>query len=285
MKNTLLFIFLFFTIQTNALAQMSIPNGSFENWSLRYGKELPDDFICFDEIIAHWNVPRPYTMSRTNDAHFGGSALRIDVNTDSAYTYIYRSFPFIGAELPTLFRGHIKGIMFGDDTLVVYASLSKWNTALHRREEVASAGLLHQGPAQNFVEYITPFYYSSTAIPDTVTIYINVNSPVGLHTKTVGNWGIVDDLAMDFLSTTQDIAIKSANKIYPNPANKTFTIITNNADNYELFDAFGTLAKTGYLKEGSNQILADELLNGVYLLKLTAKNGLVLETKKLIIAK
>ncbi len=285
MKKTFLFLALLLVVKANLFAQMSIPNGSFEEWSLRYGKELPDAYICFDEIIAHWNIPRPYTMSRTSDAHSGGSALRIDVNTDSAYTYIYKRVPYSGTELPTLFRGHIKGTMFGDDTLVIYAALSKWNAAQNRRDEVASAGLLHQGPAQNFVEYITPFYFSSSFTPDSLAIYINVNSPWGTHTKTVGNWAIIDDLVMDFPSNTQDFNKKTANQLFPNPADRAFTLVTNDANSYELLDAFGKIFKTGILKQGANEIDTQNIANGLYFLKLNAENGRVMETKKLVIAR
>ena len=263
---------------------MQVPNSSFEDWTLRYGKQIPTGYETFDEVIAHWNIPRPYCTSRSNDAHSGNSAFRIDVNTDSAYTYATLRTPFTGAERATLFRAWIKGVVYGDDTLTIYPVFSHWNAALNRREDVAATGILHEGPALQFIEYVSPFYNVSPAAPDTLSIYINFSSPWGLHTKTVGNWAILDDFSMDFPSATNVVKNNVIQAVFPNPAADYFTLVTASASSYNLLDAFGKQTQSGFLHEGINKINTETLPNGVYFIYLNDRNGVYLDTRKLVVS-
>lgn len=280
------FIFLFFCIKTTLFAQFTLPNHSFEDWYMYYGKELPVGYTTFDEVIARWNVPRPYCTSRSTDTHSGTSALRIDMNTDSAYTYAFMRTAFTGNELPTVFRGWVKGVVFGDDTLTVYAVFSHWNAAQQRRETVGAVGFEHQGPTAQFVEYIGEYYQIEQTMPDTVSVYINFNTPVQPHSATVGNWAILDDFTFDYLSASDGNATNfpKTGRAFPNPTSKYIQIFNAAPSLFTLTDIFGIPLKTGQLPEGAPNINVEDLPSGVYILSIKDEANRPLSSQKILVS-
>ena len=277
---------LFFCIKTTLFAQFTLPNHSFEEWEMYYGKELPVGYTTFDEVIARWSVPRPFCTSRSTDAHSGGSALRIDMNTDSAYTYAFMRTAFTSNELPTVFRGWVKGVVFGDDTLTVYAVFSHWNAAQQRRETVGVAGFEHQGPAIQFTEYVSEYYQIEQIIPDTVSIYINFNTPIEPHSATVGNWSVLDDFTFDYLSSSNNVANKilSIGRVFPNPASKYIQVFNAAPSLFTLTDILGTPVRAGQLPEGTPKINVEDLPSGVYILSLKDETNRPLLSQKVLVS-
>jgi hypothetical protein len=155
----------------------------------------------------------------------------------------------------------------------------------------ASQTRLYFPPYNLYLEYKAAITYDAFRNP--VTVY-KTHFNVSDSTTGAGSYGPVpDDITHYYYETyTSSVAVKDITSsqnasIYPNPAaNEVFITLPATATpaNISLLNALGQPVKTQLLTTASGTISLplNEVLPGIYLLKITDKNGSLLSTQKII---
>ena len=85
-------------------------------------------------------------------------------------------------------------------------------------------------------------------------------------------------LELDEILSAEALTIQPSN-LYPNPANKSITIATQNLDTVKIFDSSGILEIESY----TNEIDVSNLAKGTYVVLIQSKNNKAIDLQKLVI--
>ena len=175
------------------------------------------------------------------------------------------------------------------DSSNVKVLLTKWNSALSKRDSIAYGETYFYGMAHSWVYRTTTLNYYSGDAPDSAIIVVSASDDVPLE------WSYIYMDNMQFNGTVagiDDYILNSNNlTVFPNPSNGNFIIEYNLVSNYNvsitITDVLGRNvytknSETGAIGLNRNEITI-ELKNGFYNLILKIKNEV--STKKIIINK
>lgn len=295
MKKTLLFFAINF-IGFTSFAQ--IPNAGFENWTTTIGAyDIPNQWGTMNNTTKTFSV---FTATKATPGNPGNSFLKLTSKTVSA-TVIngiavsgkldsITMKPISGFPCtlqPVSFTGSWQHMIYGSSQGALTAVLTKWNTALNKRDTIAKASQTLSGMAMSWANFSINFTYSSSVVPDSSIIELRASgsNPTNLDYL----W--VDNLAYSGIATgikTETNLINSL-LIYPNPGSENITVnldLKNSTQTtIELIDIQGkvVIAKDlGTIQGEFKQILnVSRISRGSYSIKITTENGT--QTKKIII--
>ena len=223
MKRLLLALLL---INTAAFSQ-SIPNAGFETWSASGPFLAPNG----------WGVSPG--VKQSTDAHSGSYAMLCVVDTATnpmtsaldtlpgiAYTGAQSMTPptpgsnvggFAITSVPDSLTGYFKFRSPGNDTLLITASLYKWDAAAGSRHITGTATFTSSITDTAYSRFSVPLVDTSASLPDSAIIIIAAANPQGKGHLGTSLW--VDDLAFTMTTTTlaQVVNITSQPILYPNP--------------------------------------------------------------------
>lgn len=284
-KRILLILVLSIAIIININAQTQPPNAGFENWVPIGTYENPGGWSSFNNFYSY-GVPE---MSfKTNDKHLGTYALRVISETatvpppfgtstlDTLTGYVFlgsadMNNPGIAyTERPVLMKAFVKGTIMPGGNALIIATLRKWNTVTHVRDEVGKAIYFTNTSIADYLQISVPFNYSLTANPDTLEISIMAGNGGPVAFIMPGNIFFVDDISFTF-----SVGINETNNekfsVFPNPTSEKITI--SSLEKIKAIEIFNMLGEKVFMinyfkQETSNEILLSNLQKGVYFVKI-----------------
>ncbi|MDZ7742823.1 MAG: PCMD domain-containing protein [Bacteroidota bacterium] len=206
-------------VSTNTNDQL--PNMNLELWQDfgRYESPAPLGIWATPNKVSDLLVfldPPPVTVSKTTDAVSGQYAARIETiqpedfflmagtlatgifepDLENPVKSLRQGVPFTSK--PSAFSGYYKYLPVDGDSCNLYATLSKWNSATHKRDTIAYAGLpqMEEYPSE-YTKFTFNFeYYQEGIVPDTL-IMIMVSSAEGdAFIGGIGSCLYVDELKL-----------------------------------------------------------------------------------------
>ncbi|PZR20622.1 MAG: hypothetical protein DI539_10395 [Flavobacterium psychrophilum] len=283
-------ITLMLMLAMSALANAQLQNASFEQWQNNPADEnfpnKPTGWIITDGFSesAHCMYP-PST-----DAQNGDYALTLGIWYHYVKDAARQTAPI--NYRPSALKGHYKytdNIIQGssgpvNDVAQVNIYLTKWNEALNQNDTIGRGTLdLHE--SISYSNFTCPVVYSSDAIPDKVTIYLDCTriKRAGetenlIRIEGDGSYFTVDNISLEESSLgNEDFTVKTI-KAYPNPT-KDMVSISNFSGQADLYDMTGKLVISVQYTENST-IDTQQLQKGIYTVKLT--DGINVSYTKLI---
>jgi hypothetical protein len=296
MKYTIL-IFAFISVITiNANAQTQPPNAGFENWTAIGPYENPVGWSSFNNFYSY-GVPE---MSfKTTDVNSGTYALRLISDTATVPPPLgtgildtMAGFVFLGGadfnnpgipytDRPILMLASVKGTIIPSGNAILMATLRKWNTVTHVRDQVGGAMYVMTSSVSTYQQISVPFNYSLPDTPDTLEIKIMAGDvgPGGFIMP--GNEFFVDDISFTFpVGIIEPGKDSQSIYIFPNPATESVTIETPQNTIIEILNLPGQVIKSVHAVSNKTNIDISSFPDGIYFVKLKTESGV--EVKKFI---
>jgi hypothetical protein len=293
---TINLLFLLCIVSLPLLAQGPIPNGGFENWM----NGAPNSWYFSP------NIPGAATVTQSNAAHSGSSAVRLEAISFFGQTLppilisgtgsTMQGFPY--AARPASLNGYYQfsPAALSNDSLTILVNFFKTDAT----GSAFAGGTIGIGAAaSSYVPFSIPIVYLQDGDPAVCMIYMNIRGPlVGNQTMPhAGSFALIDDL--EFSNSTGVSNAMSGQPLefsleqnYPNPFNPSTTIKyqLSQAGQVRLtvFDLLGREITT-LVNEVQNKgyhvthFEAHSLSSGIYFYKLTA--GASSQIKKMTLQK
>lgn len=266
------------------MAKAQLQNLNFEQWQNDPTEEqmpnMPTAWVITDGV----NLADHCMYPPATDAQSGDYALRLGIWYNYVKDAARQTAPI--NYRPTSLKGYYKytdniiqtaaGLVIDIAQVNIY--LTKWNTATSQNDTIGS-GTINLGESLDYSSFNCPVTYSSDAVPDKVTLYLDSTrirrageTENLMSMEGTGSFFTVDNLSL-FESTmgNEDFALANAVKLYPNPATDVVTI-TNFSGDAELYDMTGKLVLAQRMD--NSPINVQQLQKGIYTVKLTHANGI-----------
>jgi len=295
-KNLFSTAVLVIALALNAHSQIQPPNAGFENWVPIGSYENPVGWSSFNNFYSY-GVPE---MSfKTTDFNSGNYALRLISDTATVPLPLgtgkldtMAGFVFLGSadfnnpgiaytDRPILMQAFIKGTIKPNGNAYLIATLRKWNTLTHVRDQVGMAIYNMTNSILNYTQISVPFNYSLPDIPDTLEIKIMAGDvgPGGIIMP--GNEFFIDDISFNFPVGINETNLDAQNvNIFPNPTSDELTIVSSQKSEIEILNIHEQLI--GSISENGNNttINISSFPCGIYIVKIKTEKGV--EVKKFI---
>lgn len=282
-------------ITASAFAQ--IPNSGFENWTTVGSYNNPDGWGTMNNTTAIASV---YTATKGTPGSPGASYLKLTSKTVGAgvvngvavsgvidsLTMMPKS-GFAYNMRPANFTGKWQHMIYGSSQGSIQVTLTRWDTGLGMRVNVASGNVTLAGMAMSWANFTIPLTYVDGNNPDTCIIVMKASGSA----PTNNDYLWVDNLA--FSGTVTGIENQESfvtdMSIYPNPSsdkvNFKFNIKTAQQINIEISDINGKLIRSesfGRIQGETNQNMnISGIAKGTYFVKIKGEKSI--ETRKLVI--
>lgn len=272
----------------------TIPNAGFETW-INYGSYSdPAGWASFNSYSAGSGI---FTTEQGTPGATGTSYLKLTVKNiplfGGASQGVAISTPTLGAGSPVGFpissrpanlTGQWQYLSTANDTLLVQAVFTKWNTATLTSDFIGMAQIFLTGNSvTSWTNFSLPINYFSGATPDSTIIYLvaGIGSSSDL---VVGDYLYIDDLAFTgTVAGIEELQNQLSMTIAPNPFASQTTVTFNEEQKnatITLMNVVGKTVKTFQFSGSQLTIDRDDLPSGVYFLQMNdGKNSL---TKKII---
>jgi len=303
-----------FTLSASLLCSVvafgQIPNANFENWTHTAttgaggtaGYDQPVSWGSANAFIS--TLDSVYTCIKGTPAPVGTYYIKLlskavpivgaipgvavtGAITVSGTTYsVSGGFPF--SSRPANLTGQWQYMASGADQGHIVVFLSKWNSALNKKDTVSFTNYALPGMAMTWAPFTIPLTYQKGSIPDTAMILLASSGT----TPVAGSYLYADTLLFTGTVPSGVVTVvndHAATTIYPNPARDKATIYY-----YSLFsgqlqititDIGGKTIRqqSSRIINGSNDIQLDVsgLIKGNYLVNMT--DGMGTDCKKLVI--
>ena len=299
MKNLILLLLIITAFQVHA----QIPNASFENWDNSAGYNVP---VGWDNMNAMTSPMSVYTCMKGTPGNAGTSYLKLvsqtvsgmgvmpgvavlgvmDMTNMSAPTSM-SGVPF--TQRPQTLTGMNQYMASGTDKGYMSVILTKWNSAMNKRDTIATAWRALFGMQMSWSSFQMPLTYTSTANPDSMMMIMSASGA----TPASNSYLYVDTLAFSgsvagATGITSPSEGQTVMEVYPNPSSTTMTLLFNIQQNItvdiQIVDLTGriiTAIEKHNLIDSRYTIHTSDFAKGAYFVKVEA-NGSTL-TKKIVI--
>lgn len=272
---------LFLLVTSNLSAQ--IPNSGFENWTDMGTYSNPDSWGTLNN---KWAASTIFTATQGTPASVDLYYLKLTSRTigptvkngtavsgilDSVNVVPISGFPYTGQ--PIALTGQWQHMIFGSSQGHITVVLTKWNTALDKRDTVAMAYKKLDWMAMNWEFFSIPFTYYSLTPPDSCIIFMQAS---GTYPED-NDYLWVDDLAFSgaiAAGINEDVEALNSVTVYPNPSTGdlvtiSFQSISSLSVGVKLYNISGDLVLSNVYPVSSNQIQLDlgTISEGIYFLK------------------
>lgn len=301
-------------------AAQTLPNGNLETWSNPYplgtsaGPDVPTNWQTTDDILSAINkLPKGSyntgTVTKTTDAHGGSFAAKLStlslptnsggtvnvpgylvlgnrVRVDAA-SNIYSGLPFAARPTQLQFYAKLAGASAVADAPAIQAILSRTVGGVSQIVGGVSATLTATTTTYTLVTL--PLTYSSSAVPDSVTIYAVSGSAQSI---TAGTTLQLDDFSFSggTLAVRADAGLQALLTVSPNPSPAGRFSVSSPAQPdlaaapLTVFDVMGreVLRQPAQaVPTPTREIDLSTLALGIYTLRLDSKQGSI--TRQLVV--
>ena len=272
--NTLLFLFIV------NICFSQIPNNGFEDWTNMGSYSNPVSWGTMNNTTVPSSI---YTATKATPGNPGTSYLKLTSKTvgptvvngvavsgilDSLTLLPKSGFPF--ALRPQKFTGNWQHMIYGSSQGSVSVKLTRWNSGLNAREDVANANLTLSGMVMSWAAFNINFVYLSGEFPDTCIIVLKASgsNPAANDYLWVDNLAFSGTVAGIFENSSQSSSLIA----YPNPASSEISFSSsipfNKGDKLVIYNILGNEVFEKPLNEIDFKINTSEYKNGSYFYKL-----------------
>lgn len=280
-----LLFFSFFA--TNAIAQTTLPNLDFESWvqsaSGRYEDPTPTTIWATPNYAMDLILGNPSTslVQKSTDAHGGSFAALMKsrsivgnfagatlftgfLNTTSPFSPVpYLGMPFTGR--PIALKGWYKYAPVNGDSSSIYIKLTKWNTTTNTRNVVGFVEKRDYSAVAAYTPFTLNINYSSTDIPDSVTLVFSASAGAEQSVGQVGSLLWIDDVVLDYgANAVGEVTSALSIQCYPNPCTDRLNILSPIENlTYTLFTIYGQ----AIMSTDNNYFNTETLPKGLYVVE------------------
>ncbi len=273
------FLALLSSLFANQLLSQSIPNNSFETWTIQNQTEVATSWVKAPSVTKSTDaysgefvakvVAGDFTNPQSGQTFPIPGRLVTGVSTQGMGQTAIEGFAF--SMRPDSLVGWYKYLPVQTDQCVFNVTFTKWNTTSQSRD-VIGQGQFVDNSEPNYNRFSFPINYQSNTIPDTCVIeFLSSDVQSGIQ----GSELFIDaiDFVFDNVGINENIQMKSYT-LYPNPIteNGIFTLsnATDNIQEVELLSIDGTLISK--LNGTNKQYTIPIIQSGIYMLKITSKD-------------
>jgi hypothetical protein len=273
MKKVVLLLAVFLTgFSYISKAQLILPNGNFEDWSLYHPVTHPPfyepdgGFFKTMNILDTIPTPPGITVYRCDTAHSGTYSVRCitrkidilsilipgvvgNIGLHFATSSAILGLPYKWTTKPERFQGYYQAYPLNNDSTGVLILLSKWNTSTKKRDTIAYNRLVFHGTVSEWTKFDTAIVYrNTTEMPDSVCILLlscagyNASNMFG-SVGQVGSQALFDDVTLTGVYPwgvenllKQDVSLF----ISPNPASDHISVTLDKAVKNGILEVFNT---------------------------------------------
>ena len=280
-------------------AQLILPNGNFENWSLYLPVshspfyEPAGGFFKTMNILDTIPTPPGITVYRCDTAHSGTYSARcvtrkieiLNILIPGVVGNITLHFqtssailgaPFKWTTKPVRFQGYYKSYPLNGDSTGVLLLLSKWNTSTQKRDTIAYNRLVFHETVSDWTKFDTAIVYRNTTVmPDSVCMLLlscagyNASNMFG-SVGQIGSQALFDDITLTGVFPwgidnlmKQDISLG----ISPNPATDHINVKLDKAVKngiLEIYDTRGQIVSLFQMPDIAGRFNISQLSGGMY---------------------
>jgi len=296
-KKLLLALVLFGTVSLNAKSQTQPPNAGFESWVTIGPYENPANWSSFNNFYSYG---MPEMSFKTTDANSGSYALKLISDTatippplgtgvlDTTAGFVFLGGPDMSnpgisyTERPESMQAFVKGTIAPGGNTFLLATLRKWNTTTHVRDQVGMAIYNMTSSIAHYTQISVPFNYSLSDIPDTLEIKIMAGD-VGPGGKIMpGNIFYVDDISFTFtVGINEPSKDNMSIAVYPDPAINNIAIyardLRSTIYDIRIYDVIGNLILEKNSINNKTSIDVSTFSSGIYFVKVKTEKGMAVE--------
>ncbi len=262
-----LFSLLFFNLSVRLSAQDSIPNASFENWSIIGSNEVPDNWQFLSGKIV-----------KDSAGYQSNYAIKLEVynpgfenNSGLAKT----GFPL--NSLPSTLKGFVKCNVMPNDTVYIEFLCYSGNSL------VASGKWISTSSITSYAPFSVSIDSSGITSIDSAVIILTSGCCSTFGGASIGTELVVDELELNFytgIKEKSETEKKNEILIYPNPTTGTFTLsvrtgqsaVSNKLQIY-IYDIFGELVHLTEITDRNSEIKIPKMSKGIYFVKVNNKHN------------
>lgn len=240
-----------------------IPNNGFENWTDDGSDNNPDFWITSnsDPFVC---------VSPYSPAYAGNFSMK--VGTFSPGFGILpgiAELDFNYSQRPNFLKACIKTNIAPGDKVILMVSMFQGDSI------VASPLFCSFNVDTNINEFTCmyfPISYLSSLIPDSV----NITIAAGMGNTQMGTYIIVDELSFEDALDLAEMEKNPLTQLFPNPFTDKLTITSEITDKIELINLRGEVISVPVaVHEGYSDLDTSKLPEGIYVVHVSSKNGLV----------
>lgn len=266
--------------------QDTIANAGFEQWNFNPQYDDPVNWTTLNPLASALGAQLAYKADASGEYHSGTAAIKLVTTsvTGIGITPAILTNGMINVQTqsieggsamnsrPMSFGGWFRFDPISTDTAFFNVRLTKWNTVMNSRDNIATIDTVITGTSGAFVNFELPFEYYSTETPDTVLLLF------GSGTNTAPQEGsalFVDDLYYTYPQGIED-ATEFGVSVFPNPALNTIRIGNENGLRFSqahIFSIDGKMVMNESLANRAATIDVSGLTTGTYLLRLETMDG------------
>lgn len=276
-KNYFILLILFIGFFINqTIAQTTIPNAGFENWSDAYN-------------ATSWNSVNFLTIhsiQRSTDSHSGTYAAKMSTQTvlgntipgitalgtiDMVNKQVNGGIPFSGK--PIALNGFFKYNPIGNDSMLIGVILTRTTAGV--QDTIGGGIFTNKTTVSSYTPFTLPIYYNTniTGNPDTLNIVFLATS---IATGGNGTTLFIDDLSFEYSSNEIKENHSIECKIYPNPASDLITIscknIASNPNQVIIYNLAGQIIYNNTFTASQFKINVADFNEGIYFIKVSNNN-------------
>lgn len=281
-------------------AQIILPNGNFEGWSL-YTPVPPSSpfyeptggFFKTLNILDTIPTPPGITAYRCDTAHTGSYSARCITREISVLSILIPGVignikikwatssavlgsPYNWATKPLRFQGYYKSYPLSGDSTGAILLLSKWNTSTQKRDTIAYNKLVFHGTVPDWTLFDTAIIYRTTTVmPDSITILLlscagyNASNMFG-SVGQIGSQALFDDVTITgvppyAVESLMDQSLRLT--INPNPASDYIHVNLERVvkdGRFEIYDTQGRLVSQFQMPGVTGSFNVSSLSAGIY---------------------
>ncbi|MBW8051954.1 MAG: T9SS type A sorting domain-containing protein [Cytophagales bacterium] len=261
-----LFSLLFFNLSLCLFAQDSIPNGSFENWSIIDSNEVPDNWQFLSGKIV-----------KDSAGYQSNYAIKLEVynpgfenNSGLATT----GFPL--NSIPSNLKGFVKCNVMPNDTVYIEFLCYSGNSLVANGKWISTSSITTYAPFSISIDS------SGITGVDSAVIMLTSGCCGSFGGASIGTELVVDELELGFYTGINEKSEREKNKllIYPNPTTGTFTLsvrtrqsAVNNKLQIYIYDILGELVYLTEITDVNSEIKIPKMSKGIYFVKVNNEHN------------
>ncbi len=270
--------------------QNQIPDGDFENWS-------NDPLNIYQSPASGWwaslnplrTLGGPVSVKKDSDAHSGSYSALLETyqygtllvpgillsgtfNLLNAPNYFTRGRPY--TDRPTTFSGWYKFNSVQGDSSAIAVQLTKWNPTTLQRDTVGEVGIVILQSTSTWTEFVLPIVYNNQDTPDTLVVVATSSAGADQFLGQVGSQLWVDDFDLDVTATATSPEMEAPDVEFFTGTDQAWHLRVGNLPvELQVLDANGKLLLNRAFRPGEHVLATDNLPGGLYLIRLSDKDG------------
>ncbi|MES2778434.1 MAG: T9SS type A sorting domain-containing protein [Bacteroidota bacterium] len=270
-------------------AQQQLTNAGFESWDTIGDYTQPSNWYSLNPLTI---FGFDQSTNITGDAHTGSFAVQLESVAgtgqdlsgvlctgpilDAAYKPDFSKMKVPFTSRPQALEVYFKSFPKDGDACVMGAYLTRWNVAMQKTDTVGEAGITWDDSVGVFTLASCAFIYHSPLQPD--SMFLIASSSSDGFNPVIGSKLILDDIHLTYSSGLNDVNALPLS-MYPNPANSTFVIQTEEVGTLKLYSVTGVLVHEQRVDSKQTVVDVATFSEGMYFMTVQSERGMMASRK------